>query len=134
MKNTLENKQRFLGHYLGQEVFNIDNETDIKLTPLCIQWTNDIRNGYLKLTSLENITDEDAIEIAAIHYHNLSKELLKPDVIQLVKTMLLAHKDCEEILICEISDYLRSKGYALPYLGLSVEQLIHFGWIQIREI
>lgn len=28
-------------------------------------------------------------------------------------------------------DYLRSKGYALPWLGLSVEQQIEYGWIKI---
>lgn len=29
-------------------------------------------------------------------------------------------------------DYLRSKGYALPYLGISVEEQIEFGWIKLK--
>lgn len=32
-----------------------------------------------------------------------------------------------------IVDYLRSKGYALPYMGLSVEKLIEYGWVKIKE-
>lgn len=28
-------------------------------------------------------------------------------------------------------DYLRSKGYALPYMGLSVEKQIEYGWIKL---
>ena len=30
-------------------------------------------------------------------------------------------------------DYLRSKGYALPYMGLSVEKQIEYGWIKLKE-
>lgn len=29
------------------------------------------------------------------------------------------------------SDCLRSKGYALPYLGVSVEDQIEFGWVRL---
>jgi len=29
--------------------------------------------------------------------------------------------------------YLQSKGYALPYMGLSVEQLIEYGWIKLKD-
>ena len=29
-------------------------------------------------------------------------------------------------------DYLRSKGYALPYMDLSVEDLISYGWIKLK--
>ena len=31
-------------------------------------------------------------------------------------------------------DYLRSKGYALPWLGLSVPDLIQAGWVKFDEI
>lgn len=30
-------------------------------------------------------------------------------------------------------DYLRSKGYALPWMGLSVEEMIKAGWIKLIE-
>lgn len=28
-------------------------------------------------------------------------------------------------------DYLRSKGYALPWMGLTVEDLVSYGWVQL---
>ena len=30
-------------------------------------------------------------------------------------------------------DYLRSKGYAVPYMDLSVEDLVEYGWIKLKE-
>lgn len=32
-----------------------------------------------------------------------------------------------------IVDYLRSKSYAIPYNGLSVDQLIKYGWVKLKE-
>lgn len=33
-----------------------------------------------------------------------------------------------------IVDFLRSKGYALPYMGLSVDQQISYGWVKLKEV
>lgn len=33
----------------------------------------------------------------------------------------------------QVYDYLRSKGYALPWLDTTVEQLIEYGWIKFRQ-
>ena len=30
-------------------------------------------------------------------------------------------------------DYLRSKGYALPWMDLSVEDLVEYGWVKLKE-
>ena len=30
-------------------------------------------------------------------------------------------------------DYFRSKGYALPYMDLSVEDLVKYGWVKLKE-
>lgn len=32
-----------------------------------------------------------------------------------------------------VIDYLRSKGYALPYMGISVDEMIEFDWIKIKK-
>lgn len=31
-------------------------------------------------------------------------------------------------------DYLRSKGYALPWMGLSVETLVEYSWVKLKEV
>lgn len=36
-------------------------------------------------------------------------------------------------LLIETIDYIRSKGYALPWMGLSVEQQIEYGWIKLKD-
>lgn len=30
-------------------------------------------------------------------------------------------------------DFLRSQGYALPWMGISVQELIEWGWVKIKE-
>ncbi|WP_418360129.1 hypothetical protein [Sphingobacterium detergens] len=30
-------------------------------------------------------------------------------------------------------DYLRSKGYAIPWNGLSVEKLVEYGWVKLKS-
>lgn len=30
-------------------------------------------------------------------------------------------------------DFLRSKGYALPWMGLSVEEMVEYGWIRLKR-
>jgi len=32
-----------------------------------------------------------------------------------------------------VTDFLRSKGYALPFHGLSVENLIEYGWVKLKQ-
>jgi len=40
-------------------------------------------------------------------------------------------KECLEQLPFQEIDYLRSKGYALPFMEYSVEDLISFGWVRL---
>ena len=32
-----------------------------------------------------------------------------------------------------VFDYLRSKGYALPWMDLLVEDLVEYGWVKLKE-
>lgn len=38
--------------------------------------------------------------------------------------------DCNRIL--NVMDYLRSKGYAVPWMDLSVDDLVEYGWITLK--
>lgn len=44
---------------------------------------------------------------------------------------LLVDDHSENIL--HVYDYLRSRGYALPWFGLSVEELVNRGWVKLKE-
>ena len=48
-----------------------------------------------------------------------------------VKELFQEFDDLE--LSIKTGDYFRSKGYALSYMGLSVEDLVEYGWIKLKE-
>jgi hypothetical protein len=85
---------------------------------------------YLELTSLSDITDEDAIEVGLIH-HPRKKPLPHHKTVgrRLVNEFLSGVYN----LRLDEADYLRSKSYALPFNGKSVEKLIELGWLRVTK-
>lgn len=125
---TLENKEKFFTQYWGQKVITNDNLSSIGVATY-VNGTSIILE-YLLLKPLSSITDEDAIEVARIAgYTNVVYDMRKKkSLIRMVKDAISNH-----ILTYKIVDYLRSKGYALPWMGLSVEEMIDAGWIKLIE-
>lgn len=72
-------------------------------------------NAKLNLKPLSSITDEDAREVG-----------LSP-------TSFSTYSDYLPPLSPKDFDYLRSRGYSLPFLGLSVKELISAGWVKLVE-
>ena len=62
----------------------------------------DFKNWWLELKPLSEISNEDALEISDFVYADRKV------------------------------DYLRSKGYAIPWNGISVEEMIEFGWVKLK--
>ncbi len=129
MENTIHNKEKFFAQYWGQEVA-IQNEGggtgfryDINEATI-----TDIKSDYLLLTPLSMISDEDALQVGMLH-----------DVPHLKNTLIIGKAIIHWLnvnsksrdLNIEIIDFLRSKGYALPFMGLSVEQQIEYGWVKL---
>ena len=118
MENTLENKQSFFAQYWnwiyeGESV--CENIEDIQ------------ESYFLELKPLSQITDEDLEEIGfgnirdkSVEFNFESYEMNWQSSCGNYGTMLLKH-----------FDFLRSKGYALPFLGLSVEDQIEYGWVKL---
>lgn len=131
IQNNLENKAKFFAVYWGQTVLNSDRygkefiisyfnpgQSNVDgIVPGC--------NYHLELTPLSAITDEDHNVI--IQNKIMNPHLPKGDV-ELDGRIGGIH--LSDITTC---DYLRSKGYALPWMGLSVEQQIEFGWVKLKE-
>ena len=114
--NTLENKAKFFAQYWGQEIVR----TSAGHKHNVCQYINlSHESFYLSLKPLSSITDEDF----DISYDGVMKVLdedtgLEPDAIMVDHIAAI--------------DYLRSKGYALPWNGISVEQQIEYGWIKLQ--
>lgn len=141
MENTLINKQAFFALYFGQEVLCENNNSHrYKVLGDSIYW----EEVHLELKPLSEISDEDAVEVTkltyAMPYPNSTKFTiyLNPFNKKVVSwgdshwQKYLAERDTTQDIYNSLqADYLRSKGYALPYMDLSVEQMVEFGWIKL---
>lgn len=138
MENTLENKKRFFAQYWGQSIETVSNFSYVEDGEKWI-WSIGNRgeiNGrfielcdhfVLLLTPLSEISCEDSIDVAYLNGHRQSmSENGKDDI-----TNFLAGDDW--CIGWKVYQYLQSKGYALPYMDLSVEQLIEYGWLKLQE-
>ena len=123
-QNTLENKARFFAQYWGQHVLYFSSDFLRKIDYLTIVGIEN--DDYLELKPLSQISDEDSIEI--------SKEFpaFKSDIRNSVKELFKEFDVLE--LSLETGDYLRLKCYALPWMDLSVEDLVEYGWVKLKKI
>ena len=157
-ENTLENKAKFFAQYWGQHVLYFSSDFLRKIDNLTLDSVEN--DDYLELKPISQISNNDAIEVAKLvspmlfegrgknggHYIDKS-EIGWYSVKHEGKTLMVdidldgyvfeydeidEYKRPSRSLIG--TDYLRSKGYALPYIDLSVEDLVEYGWIKLKEI
>lgn len=139
MKNTLENKAKFFAQYLGQKVL-LSEEGDLMTVGLhSSTWRYDIKNYKLQLKPFSQITDEDAIEAAKIMdwfpLNERGGKVINPELIEEFKNTWYHILDWETSLKgqLDVTDFIRSRGYALPYMGIPIEQQIEYGWVKLVE-
>lgn len=159
MENTIENKEKFFAQYWGQRLLTYGKQKGYLVNHFL---DGNYTKAFLELTSLSDITDEDAIEVAkmALGYSKLPQQInisetvnrkigfgfsfwlngeseYQIDLGNFYNPKLFClnrHTSPSEYLhnALKISDYLRSRGYALPWLGVSVEEQIKRGWIKLK--
>ena len=147
MENNLDNKARFFALYYGQKVLCIRKSNEPKLYVGFDDFTpkEKLQTDYLELKPLSSITDEDALPLAKAfapleiikeakidrsrHHYTLIRVSRGnwPTSKYTTKSEYLDHTPAYSVC----SDYLRSKGYALPFMGLSVEKQIEYNWIKL---
>ena len=141
MKNTLENKAKFFAQYWGQESHFDEcykgNENFKK--PFLVDPENTY--GCLELTPLSQISDEDAIEVAKMLFRDTEIKGINSAYYALIFSWRASNKGrwfrrslYWNNLNIKQTDYLRSKGYALPWMGISVEALVEWGWVKLKTI
>ena len=129
-QNTLENKARFFAQYFGQHVLYFSSDFLRKIDNLTLDSVEN--DDYLELKPLSQISDEDAIEVAKLIYGNYHIEqtfsvLSKDKAIYEIKYSIEKENHYLKFY------YLSSKGYALPWMDLSVEDLVEYGWVKLKE-
>ena len=136
-------KDKLFAQYWGQKValyyeniFNYDFEFPK-------HWFNDTK---LELKSLSNLSREDAIflycsknglhrqERVSLVEYSFSNNILGIEISSPDYSTNLTPKDYFPVdgIPSKLTDYMRSKGYAMPYMGLSVEKQIEYGWVVLE--
>jgi len=116
-------------------------------------------DSFLELKPLSKITDEDAIEVAKIvsksscgYFEDVNWQVDRNNA---KDSQVWVHNGKDPLVICYINfngnvffktnggmtrlhinellayDYLRSKGYALPFMEYSVDELVELGWVRL---
>lgn len=129
LENTLENKARFFALYWNLNIGKCKSYHRNVITRISAD-TIDIID-YLELTPLSLITDEDINEVIRI-FDAVDKSISENGCRE--ATYEEVKRDIEALTILDyISGYLRSKGYAVPWMGMSVDDLVSYGWVKIKE-
>lgn len=129
---TNEDKAKFLMQYFGQNVALYYGRSEVEEVD---EFAGiDTERTCLLLKPLSAITDEDAEYVAKIA-HRVDHFQTADRGKSYINKMLLT-EDCYHdgyfsfAQVGNTIDFLRSKGYALPYMYLSVEELKNIGWIK----
>lgn len=138
MENTIENKARFFAQYLDQRIFFINGWNRCAMINDAYKLLKEefkyLKKSYLELTPLSQITDKHAIEIAKMF--GGTKLSIKGNFIQVIRVddLVITYwiTDSNNLPI-KLIDYLRYYGYAIPYLDLTIEDLLEYGWIKLKE-
>lgn len=122
---NLENKAKFFAQYWGQyvmrdytttRIFPVD-ESNIKF---------EIEDAWLELKSLSDISDEDAIEVAKMLGCNDGNS--KGFMIGYGRDYVKRERNMKSNIV----DFLRSRDYLVPWMGLSCEELIETSWAKLK--
>lgn len=128
-----ENKKKFFALYAGQRVLADNLRSNERLDQ---SWNWSHPDFWLNLKPLSQISDEDAIEVAkmldwfALDFEENHLDQFKKHFLN--QALEWDHYGIYTSLI--VIDFLRSRGYALPWMGLSVEELIAAGWVKLTEV
>lgn len=127
MEKTLENKRKFFAQYENQEIGKRSNKASI---PHIVSGYFVMGHHYLELKHTKKLGDDEVLEIGKILKIKESSVIGILISDEFLNNMTNLKKG--DAVNLNFADYLRSKGYALPWMGLSVEKLIEYGWIKLK--
>ena len=124
-------KCRFFMQYYGQEVFAFDEKESIRINSKTISYVSG--ESFLRLKNVSDIKDEECVELFDKFYPNATRYSPLEKIVDIKGA--IRSDFSEYVIISEdfvfYTDYLRSKGYALPFMEYSVEELVKMGWVQL---
>jgi len=118
-------KSRFFAQYWGTKTLYIGGLGKVEVGKG--GWNLKHPDFFLQLKPLSKITDDDVQELLPLVSFQFSSRYTDEQIKEEIKKSVLD----TEMMPSELFDFLRSKGYALPYMNYSVDDLISFGWVQL---
>ncbi|WP_342088033.1 hypothetical protein [Dyadobacter sp. OTU695] len=106
---------------------------------LIILFESKQKEGFLYLRPLSSITDDEALLLCQVMDPDVEDRFAVADYKkQLIRSFLEvdyeAHShDINPVRIAWAMEFLRSLGFAVPYMGHSVGDLVKVGWIKVVE-
>ena len=116
--NETDVKCRFFAQYWGTKTMYVGGVGLVEVGKG--GWNLKHPDFFLQLRQLSKITDEDAISM----YRGLERNY------ESANQFLEDYKSIGFLEQSEV-DFLRSKGYAVPFMGYSVDDLVKIGWVQL---
>lgn len=143
MENNSENKLKFFAQYFGQRV--LKRNLILSNRVYIIDWQEFFNismspeNYHLELRSIESITDAECLMLYRLliksmtfgkYYQNLIENEKK--IYSIRFRFLFAKRESLTLQQIEI-DFLRSKGFLVPFMNLTTDQILEFGWAKIKD-
>ena len=116
--NKTDVKCRFFAQYWGTKTMYVGGVGLVEVGK--VGWNLKHPDFFLQLKPLSKITDEDAISM----YRGLERNYESSN------QFLEDYKSIGFLEQSEV-DFLRSKGYAVPYMEYSVDDLVKFDWVRL---
>jgi hypothetical protein len=146
-KLNTSNREKFIAQFLGQEVLQKTKSstdlTSIKEVTFATMAFAELCGSVVCLKDFAKITAEDAIELSKVENpiydcagivfetHNTNHPNLQEIYVLNGTEYMATYKLNEWSLSWKGYQFLISKGYALPWFGLTVQQMVDAGWIKL---
>ena len=123
-------KRRFFSQYYGQKVMYVGGVGLVEVGRGGWNWKHP--DFFLQLKPTKKITSDEAKELGKIL--NIKDDEVIGILIsdEFLNTMISAKNG--GVINVHAIDYLRSKGYAVSFMGYSVSDLVELGWVKINEV
>lgn len=136
MENTLENKEKFFSQYYGQKVLLLDRENNkthhVYSHSLCMVADGRFPSACLLLKHIIDISNYDSKKLSVIEADYRTEDVYKRGKV-IASNLNLGAYNNYNAKITRMVDYLRSHGYALPFMGIPVDVLVEYCWIKLVE-
>jgi hypothetical protein len=127
-----EAKERFFAHHIKQTVLGGTGYGGIQTLNKSWNWGHP--DFYLILTSLKDITDEDAIALMKADDGYYGDDKAKWYIENKLFQRFGVVKYEEGMLSSPAADTARGLGYLVPWMGLSADDLIQLGWVKSDQL